>query len=81
MGIHALGDGIFLGVEVAEDGCPADFGRIGDATVAPARPTLATNRAAAAMRRRIATLAFGERPATDIRPLLRESAPRGRDIV
>jgi hypothetical protein len=31
MGIHALGDGIFLGVEVAEDGCPADFGRIGDA--------------------------------------------------
>jgi hypothetical protein len=26
MGIHALGDGIFLGVEVAEDGCPADFG-------------------------------------------------------
>ena len=30
MNVHALGNGVFLGVEVAEEGCSADVGRIRD---------------------------------------------------
>ena len=56
MHVHALGDGVFLGVEVAENVAPLmSAASAMRSTVATARPRLATTcAAAAAMRRRVA---------------------------